>query len=580
MNKRIISVLLCIAMVAALIGCGKKQEAADDLLKQAMVKNGLAEEEEEGSSKSNKKGTGDAGKYVITELNSGGSVLTSDMLATSGMDDTYLLLNEDHTGTLHLAGNDTEITWDEKGNIGAFGQNLYTFKREGDTVTLDMMGSIYTFARAEDGSGKAAAGGKKKKGDDKAGSEEAAYSKQPNRHLMSTETEYPVDGGVLYYEKDPDGIAISYGNVYADELRIPDEIEGQPVYAIRRLHGYIKNLYLPKTLKTIYASFGDFEGCEKLVIGDGSDSCDLDYFSQGGCQYGHFIKYDLKEISFPKSMKTNEDIKLKLNVMGGAFHLEKASNLPPIWQEGYDSLTKAEKMLKDPKKAIQKPSKKVQQLTEQVTQGADSDEEKLYRICEWICDNVSYDIVGYINWQAKRQAEYYGGEADEKTADKITQWLDPDDVIDNKVTVCEGYARLTKAMCNAAGIPAVNVFGILPPKKDLQEYHAWNMVYVNGAWTHIDNTASDKDYNSSIVYDDEGELYAVETNEGGNSITYEMYMSNEELQEDYTWEEIEAINQATADKYSFKNAHDYYCLTALAMGSNHIAWEIDGTPIQ
>ncbi len=45
-RKRIISVLLCIAMVAALIGCGKKQEAADDLLKQAMEKNGLAEEEE------------------------------------------------------------------------------------------------------------------------------------------------------------------------------------------------------------------------------------------------------------------------------------------------------------------------------------------------------------------------------------------------------------------------------------------------------------------------------------------------------------------------------------------------------
>ena len=50
------------------------------------------------------------------------------MLVSSGMDDTFLLLKEDHTGVLRLAGNDSEITWDEEGNIAAFGQNLYKEK--------------------------------------------------------------------------------------------------------------------------------------------------------------------------------------------------------------------------------------------------------------------------------------------------------------------------------------------------------------------------------------------------------------------------------------------------------------------
>ena len=525
-------------------------------------------------------GGGLAGKWLISALKSGDVETKYEDLARSGMaTGIYLELDADGKGKLSMMGNDTEITCKD-GKVSAYGQDLYKYEiTGGDTMKFDMMGSVYTFVKE----GSAAAANLPDVGSIEANNSSSTdtktYSKKPNRHLMSTEKEYKVDGGVLYYEKDSDGIAISYGNVYADELKIPEEIDGKPVYAIRRLHGNIKNLYLPKTIKRIYASFGDFEGCEKFVIGNDSNDCALEFFSQGGCQYGHFVKDKLKEVIFPASMKENDKIKMTLNVMGGAFNLEKAENIPPIWEEGAQSLLKAEKMLSDPKKYIQTPSSKVKKLTDEVIAGAKDDREKVFLISQWICDNVSYDSVGYINYQAQRQAKYYGSDNKSDNNNKMTKWLEPDDVIDHKVTVCEGYARLTKAMCNAAGIPAVYVFGIIPPKKDLLEYHAWNMVYIDGAWQHIDNTASDKDYNASVSVDDKGELFAVETNEGGVSITYEMYQSNKELQKDYSWEDIQAINKANEDKYSFKNAHDYFCLPALAMGANHIAWEVDDVKI-
>lgn len=569
-KKRLISFFLVLTMMSVLLtGCGKSDSTAT----------GTADSAGAQSVKDGDLG----GKWLCGSYNAGGEELNMEQIVSSGMaTDVYLDLQADGSGVLSMFGTDTEISCKD-GKVSAFGQELYSYEmQDNDTMIFDMMGAVYTFLREGSAVAEAIQNNSGSSSQSTVLADEQGditYGKTPNRHLMSTESEYEVDGGVLYYETYSDGVEISYGNVYADELKIPEEIEGKPVYAVRRLHGYIKNLYVPKTLKRIYASFGDFEGCEKLVIGYDSDDCDLEFFSQGGCEYGHFLKNQLKEVSFSPSMKDNEDFTMRLNIMGGAFNLEKVENMPPIWDEGYQSLVKAEKMLKNPNNYIKPQSEKVQRLTEEVTAGATTDADKLFLISQWICDNVSYDDVRYSEWQAVRNAQYYGADWDYKNSSAETDWVEPDDVIDHKNTVCEGYSKLTRAMCNAAGIPAVYVIGIIPPKSDLPEYHAWNMVYIDGEWKHIDNTFCDKDFNKSITIDEDGELYAVETNDGGASITREMYESNAELQEDYSWEEIEAINQAMEEKYSFKNAHDYFCLPALAMGANHIAYEVEGMQI-
>ena len=61
--------------------------------------------------------------------------ITADELTISG----FVFLNEDHTGQMgqSVSGTETannDITWDDEGNIGMFGNNIYTFEVKGDVL--------------------------------------------------------------------------------------------------------------------------------------------------------------------------------------------------------------------------------------------------------------------------------------------------------------------------------------------------------------------------------------------------------------------------------------------------------------
>lgn len=70
----------------------------------------------------------------------------------------------------------------------------------------------------------------------------------------------------------------------------------------------------------------------------------------------------------------------------------------------------------------------------------------------------------------------------------------PKQVFDSGLAVCEGYARLFKAMAGELGIEAEYVRGLsrtwLDGKLDNQ-YHAWNSVKVGGKWYLVDATWAD-----------------------------------------------------------------------------------------
>ncbi len=53
-------------------------------------------------------------------------------------------------------------------------------------------------------------------------------------------------------------------------------------------------------------------------------------------------------------------------------------------------------------------------------------------------------------------------------------------------SVCRGYACAFKYLCDEAGIPCIMVTGTMQG-----ENHAWNMVYLDGAWCQVDCTAGD-----------------------------------------------------------------------------------------
>lgn len=118
-----------------------------------------------------------------------------------------------------------------------------------------------------------------------------------------------------------------------------------------------------------------------------------------------------------------------------------------------------------------------------ICKNAKTKEKKIKAIHDWVAKNIAYDYEQYLN-------NNYA-----KAADPI--W-----VFKHKRGVCSGYARLTKIMYSAVGIPCVNVIGVVDGygsafsagKKVSRSKlnHEWNYVYYKGSWHVIDTTWDSK----------------------------------------------------------------------------------------
>ena len=142
-----------------------------------------------------------------------------------------------------------------------------------------------------------------------------------------------------------------------------------------------------------------------------------------------------------------------------------------------DRLSANEQMLAawskgDPQMAIMPQSKRIMQVSNQICAGYTSDHEKVNAVYDWVTNNIVYDY------------DHYEGRKSDVT-------ILPEEVLDSKLTVCDGYSRLTQALLQAQNIPAlriagqgINVSGWTP--EDIG--HAWNLVYVDGRWIYLDTT--------------------------------------------------------------------------------------------
>lgn len=63
--------------------------------------------------------------------------------------------------------------------------------------------------------------------------------------------------------------------------------------------------------------------------------------------------------------------------------------------------------------------------------------------------------------------------------------------LNNKESVCEGYARAFKYILDELGVPCIIVCGMATNSKGEVEDHAWNYVYVNDRWYAVDVTWDD-----------------------------------------------------------------------------------------
>lgn len=97
----------------------------------------------------------DSNEYRITEYTANGQTYSDpDMLKQLGMDETYVLLNDDHTGYICFSGQGFDMNWSDDGQISVSGVPMYTFERESDDcIILNMYDTIYY--RLELGAGSA-----------------------------------------------------------------------------------------------------------------------------------------------------------------------------------------------------------------------------------------------------------------------------------------------------------------------------------------------------------------------------------------------------------------------------------------
>lgn len=129
---------------------------------------------------------------------------------------------------------------------------------------------------------------------------------------------------------------------------------------------------------------------------------------------------------------------------------------------------------------VDSDSEEIIEKAKSITNGIESNYEKVLAVHNWIANNIWYDY-DYLNGKTQ-STEYIAS-----------------DVLKSKKTVCQGYADLAAALLRAIGIPAKVTNGyamgigssgqwseqLLSSKKT---NHAWNEVYVDGRWVIFDCT--------------------------------------------------------------------------------------------
>lgn len=116
-----------------------------------------------------------------------------------------------------------------------------------------------------------------------------------------------------------------------------------------------------------------------------------------------------------------------------------------------------------------------------------SDYEKVKTLYEWVCNNMEYAHYKQTDslYNEDEAAKYHNGWRGYQT---------PYSALVEGVTVCAGYAKSFKLLCDAYNIPCAIVTG-----QSHGENHAWNYVQVGDDWYAIDCTWADQstyiDYN-------------------------------------------------------------------------------------
>ncbi|XP_041039629.1 kyphoscoliosis peptidase [Carcharodon carcharias] len=116
----------------------------------------------------------------------------------------------------------------------------------------------------------------------------------------------------------------------------------------------------------------------------------------------------------------------------------------------------------------------VQQIVHQILNVAQTELEKIRAIWIWLCNNIEYDVSGYLGFSKKMHT--------------------PQQVLQSGKGVCSGYSSLCQEMCRQAGITCTEVSGhgkgigynLGQSYQHKKSSHMWNAVQVDKQWYLLD----------------------------------------------------------------------------------------------
>jgi transglutaminase/protease-like cytokinesis protein 3 len=131
-------------------------------------------------------------------------------------------------------------------------------------------------------------------------------------------------------------------------------------------------------------------------------------------------------------------------------------------------------------------------LAQQLTLSCTTDLQKVKAIFYWVTDNIAYRTkTVYSRKKPKRMVKE--SEANDTGALKPLDERVSETVLEERVAVCEGYARLFKTLCHYAGLQAEVVHGYARTEatRRIQRFrpnHSWNAVMIDSVWRLLDVT--------------------------------------------------------------------------------------------
>jgi hypothetical protein len=128
------------------------------------------------------------------------------------------------------------------------------------------------------------------------------------------------------------------------------------------------------------------------------------------------------------------------------------------------------------------PERDIYALHKNLTKDLDTDLEKVKSFYDWIALNIRYDV------------------AEARQVNRSSKKQEAASVLRSGKAVCHGYATLFTELCNLSGIPSFLISGYTRQDQFSNEGHAWNVVFVEGKWHHVDVTWGSGEVNQKGKY--------------------------------------------------------------------------------